>query len=74
VVEYLIGEPNLGLEGKLMDLNMMVITGGGKNARGICRDFPSSGIPTCAGRAHAYADRRDRGICGRVNFANLFFA
>jgi hypothetical protein len=33
VVEYLIGERNVGLEGKLMDLNMMVVTGGIERTR-----------------------------------------
>jgi len=33
VMEYLIDEPNVGLEGKLMDLNMMVITGGVERTR-----------------------------------------
>jgi len=33
VVEYLIDEPNAGLEGKLMDLNMMVITSGVERTR-----------------------------------------
>jgi O-methyltransferase domain/Dimerisation domain len=33
VVEYLIGDRNTGLEGKLMDLNMMVITGGIERTR-----------------------------------------
>jgi O-methyltransferase/methyltransferase family protein len=33
VVEYLIGDRNIGLEGKLMDLNMMVVTGGVERTR-----------------------------------------